>query len=256
MWGVRGGLPRWAVFGGCAVRSEAEGQMWLWDRLAQFQGVKLRAGWRDIKVLCRGSSWKLEQCVEGAVATEAVLAKPWSRVATGGAGSRHLPPAIPPPSEGRGPPKIRPCERGRRRGWRRGRETDRRRDRRRRAPRKLNGERRPPHRRDKTRPEGAPILRSLNGGKTRFYSTPVRSEFAPLRGTRSGGLKPFRKGERDRTPGGAHPGGRGCSEVEVEVCQGAVGHGSPALTRWKHLVGGGRPTFRCHGNQALKAEGF
>ena len=152
--------------------------MWLWDRLAQFQGVKLRAGWRDIKVLCRGSSWKLEQCVEGAVATEAVLAKPWSRVATGGAGSRHLPPAIPPPSEGRGPPKIRPCERGRRRGWRRGRETDRRRDRRRRAPRKLNGERRPPHRRDKTRPEGAPILRSLNGGKTRFYSTPVRSEFA------------------------------------------------------------------------------
>ena len=79
-----------------------------------------------------------------------------------------------------GPPKIRPCERGRRRGWRRGRETDRRRDRRRRAPRKSNGERRrrPPHRRDKTRPEGAPILRSLNGGKTRFYSTPVRSEFA------------------------------------------------------------------------------
>ena len=59
----------------------------------------LWAGWRDIKALCHGSSWRLEWCMEGAVATEVVLAKSWSMAATSGVGSRHLPPATPRPGE-------------------------------------------------------------------------------------------------------------------------------------------------------------
>ncbi len=52
----------------------------------------LWVGWRDIRALCHGSSWRLERGVEGAVATEVVLVRPWLRAATSGSGARHSSP--------------------------------------------------------------------------------------------------------------------------------------------------------------------
>ena len=75
LWAARGS-PRWAGFGG-NVRREVRPN----DRcgLRQIGAVPRRdlwVGWRDIKALCHGSSRRLERGVEGAVATEVVLAKP------------------------------------------------------------------------------------------------------------------------------------------------------------------------------------